>query len=143
MTEPDDTLETDLRSLRPREPSAALTDRIAREIYPPAGAVYPPTRHPFRRWWIGLTLAATGLAAGFAAFFLVTRPVDAFVPVSVTDIYLPSENQGVVTLADGTPALRVRYQWIESYTWANPRTEAVLEYSQPREEIRDIPLIYN
>jgi hypothetical protein len=45
-----------------------------------------------------------------------------------------------VTLADGTPARRVRQSYVDKITWENPRSNASLVWSVPREEVRVVPV---
>ena len=47
-----------------------------------------------------------------------------------------------VTLADGTPARRERIQFVDTITWRNPRTNASLTWTVPREEVRVVPVVW-
>ncbi|MBL9206246.1 MAG: hypothetical protein JNN01_14240 [Opitutaceae bacterium] len=49
-------------------------------------------------------------------------------------------DDGLVTLNDGTTARRLSNQYLDTITWRNPRTNASLRWSVPREEIRVIPI---
>ena len=45
-----------------------------------------------------------------------------------------------VTLDDGTTAHRVFQCYLDTYTWRNPRTNASLRWTVPRDELRVIPV---
>jgi hypothetical protein len=41
--------------------------------------------------------------------------------------------------ADDTSARQVRARYVDTYTWKNPRSNASLKWSVPRDEVRVIP----
>jgi hypothetical protein len=47
-----------------------------------------------------------------------------------------------VTLADGTAARRVRSSYVDTITWKNPKTNASLRWSVPRDEVRVMPVVF-
>jgi hypothetical protein len=51
-----------------------------------------------------------------------------------------AEDEGIVTLDDGRPARRERLHYVDTVTWRNPRTNASLTWSVPREEVRIVPV---
>ena len=51
-----------------------------------------------------------------------------------------AQNDGLVTLSDGTPARRERLNYIDTITWKDPRTNASVRWSVPREEVRVVPV---
>jgi len=65
-----------------------------------------------------------------------------FKPVAAQNILLDSQDEGYVTLADGRTARRVRQSYLDRITWKNPRTNASLTWSVPREEVRITPVSY-
>jgi hypothetical protein len=47
-----------------------------------------------------------------------------------------------VTLDDGTPARRARLKFVDSVTWRDPRSNASLTWTVPREEVRVMPVVF-
>jgi hypothetical protein len=142
-------LEAELRHLRPVAPSAALARRIARELAPaaPRAPQIEASLWPWR--WAAVTLpAAAGVALlMFAPAPPVARPApavaaDVLKPVAAENVLYAARDEGLVTLADGTPARRARYNYVDTITWENPRTRAVLTWSVPREEVRVVPVVF-
>lgn len=139
-----DKLEAELRRIRPAATSRALDQRID-------GALAPRRlTRPFRRWvWLALP-AAAAIALAIATMSprrvadnsTAARPTPAaFKPVAAENVLVSSQDEGLVTLSDGTPARRVRQTYVDTITWKNSRTNASLTWSLPREELRTVPLI--
>lgn len=140
-------LEAELQRLRPRRPSPQLQARLTARLAPRRPAVW---------WWAALPLAAA-VAVAFAPWF---RPTDVQAPVAATipvapkadalpDEYRPvaaenllyaTQDEGVVTLTGGAQARRVRNSYVDTITWRNPRTNASLRWSVPRDEVRVVPV---
>lgn len=59
-----------------------------------------------------------------------------FQPVDALRLLVDTTDEGVVTLADGTPVRRLRERYVDSVTWRQPETNASLVVSLPREDIR-------
>jgi hypothetical protein len=155
-------LEAELKRLRPRAPSPSLLARIERELAPVSSP--RPLRAGFwgNIWWP--MAAALLMMSGIVTVLLVrvrrdapsmaigqvspvvgsvaSNPpvVPAFKPVRVSNVFYASRVEGLVTLADGTPARRVRDQYVDTYTWRNPRTHAFVQWTVPREELRVVPV---
>lgn len=147
MDDENQQLEAELRRLRPRAPSPAMQSRLAAKLAPRRQAVW---------WWAALPLAAA-LALTFAPWFRparVTAPVDAalqtasvtdavpdeYQPVAAENLLYASQDEGVVTLTSGAQARRVRNSYVDTITWRNPRTNASLRWSVPRDEVRVVPV---
>ncbi len=132
-------LEAELKALQPAAPSRELHARVTRELTP-VGAALP--------WWIWSVVPVA--AALLIAFTLAQRhaiPVGVeagaspqFRPVSAENVLYSTQDEGPVTLADGTLARRVRSSYVDTITWENPRNNASLRWSVPREEIRIVPV---
>jgi hypothetical protein len=60
-------------------------------------------------------------------------------PVGATNILYAMQDEGPAYLADHTPARRMRYRYVDTYTWKAPASNASLKWSVPREEVRVIP----
>lgn len=161
---PDDfsDLENELKSMRLRPVCPSLAEKIEQELtLDPVGS---PSRAyksatTWRSWkWAAWPVAA---AAGVAIWFSFNRnhagqPAGSAVamtpPASVSsaDVYKPvsadkllaSEEEERITLADGTPARRVRAQYVDTITWQNPQTKASFRWSVPREEVRVVPVSF-
>lgn len=155
-------LEKQLQELPPAPPSARLWERIRCDLEP----AVPVSGRAHRRlvvlprakwWWVALPVAAA------VAVLLLTparhapaetppgitgpTPVRAemastnvFKPVAVEDVLYASADEGLVTLEDGTPARRERLHFVDTVTWRNPRTNASLTWSVPREEVHVVPV---
>lgn len=143
MTDDLDSLERQLRGLRPRSPSAALRQAIARELARPAAVPGSP-RRAWRAWPWGNAVVAGGLLAGAVLAAWVGPPSAVgrtpvgpdFVPVEARRYLLGADEEGVVTLADGTLARQVREVFVDQLTWQRAGDGATFEISLPREEVR-------
>jgi hypothetical protein len=150
-------LEAELKRLQPAAPSRALVDRIERELEPaPAGK--RQKRATVRWLWfaalpaaaaVALTVrfsreaAATSAPRQVSASPIVTAaPAEALKPVAAENVLYAAKDEGFVTLADGTPARRERLQYVDTITWKNPRTNASLKWTVPREEVRVVPVSF-
>jgi hypothetical protein len=69
-----------------------------------------------------------------------TSAADFYKPVSAENVLYDSRDEGLVTLDDGTAARRVFQRYLDTYTWRNPRTNASLRWTVPRDEVRVIPV---
>lgn len=136
-------LEDELKRLRPAAPPRELVARLEWRIAPPRRA------RLLRFSWVALPIAAAvaALLAPTPATRRAAPPAEApetaqFKPVAAKNLLLASHDDGLVTLADGTPARRVRQSYVDTITWENPRTKASLKWSVPREEVRVVPVSY-
>lgn len=140
------TLEAELRFLRPVQPSARMEQGIAREIGSKRRA-----RSPWMGAWWSLPLGAAA-ALVFALFqsshgrvptvSSEALPAAQFKPVSADNVLLSSRDEGYVTLANGTQARQVRQTFIDTITWKNPKTNASVKWTIPREEVQVVPVVY-
>jgi len=160
-------LESELKKLRPVQPSENLAARIERALAEaPASAatagVLPRTQ---RLHWNWLTL---GLGIAAAAAFLVLAHIDGDRPVKqapaiasapsassrmtaekadqlvvsdLTQVVYNTRDEGLLFGDDSTqPVRRVRSQTRETLQWRNPSTGASLRVSYPSEEVSLIPV---
>jgi hypothetical protein len=152
-------LEAELKRLRPAGPSAPLRVRVG-EALAPARPAHPPL-------WRGLWAAALPVAAAVAVMVfwpgetapvqtarpkpdrepaggagLRMEPSDTLKPVVVENVLYAARDEGLVTLADGTPARRQRLNFVDTVTWKNPRTNVSLVWTVPREEVRVVPVVF-
>jgi hypothetical protein len=163
-------LEAELKRLRPAAPTRDFLARIERElatpIAPPAAA---PVRRPAPLWWLWagalpaaaalavmVTLAARNrspsaapkpVAAPIAAVEkptvaeqLVAESTAAFKPIAAENVLYAARDEGLVTLADGTPARRERLNYVDTFVWKDPRTNASVRWTVPREEVHVVPV---
>ena len=154
-----DQLEAELSRLRPARPSRRLLTRIESEL----AIVTVPRRFPWTEW-----ILAAALPAAAAVTLLLTQfsrnGVDSVVaesnstppagsasipfseaplkPVAAEKVLVSADDEGFVTLLDGTPARRERVHYVDTITWRNPRTNASLTWSVPREEVRVVPIAF-
>ncbi|MEY2880005.1 MAG: hypothetical protein RLZZ15_2385 [Verrucomicrobiota bacterium] len=122
---------------------------------PDRAAARPPAHH----WW----LWSGSLAAAAAIAVLVTslavrgpgpaiRPdatprgtlgaAPAFKPVSAENVLVSARDEGLLTLEDGTAARRERLRYVDTITWRDPRTNASVRWTVPREEVRVVPVLF-
>lgn len=143
-------LEAELKRLRPVVPSRALTAAIGRDLAAPL---------PRRNFWAWAALPLAAVAAG-VLLLQPTRtpapvpalaqatpvapavPVAKFKPVSAENVLYAQSDDGLVTLADGSTALRYRSSYVDTITWRNPNTQASLRWSVPRTEERVVPVSF-
>ena len=158
-------LESELKKLRPAQPSAELSARIARELLEPTTADELPDNviHPnrFRINWItlGLGLAAAAtflllakidtqpakkpnpLAMATPARIETPRAIDSMVPAGLTEVVYHTRNEGLLyPQGSSQPLRRIRSQRHETLQWRNPQTGASLRVSYPSEEITLTPI---
>ena len=68
---------------------------------------------------------------------------DSYQPVTATNVLYDLKDEGQVYVDGTTPARRLRYRYLDTYTWKNPRNNASLKWSMPRDEIRVLPASLN
>ncbi|MBI5691917.1 MAG: hypothetical protein HZC55_17690 [Verrucomicrobia bacterium] len=154
-------LEEELRALRPAPVPTALVERVRRELAPatPQRPALAKGKGPMR--WAVLLPMAAALAVGVFSWRLLkpshpvpapvvagrgvapdASAVEAFKPVAARNVLYGADDEGLVILDDGTPARRERLHFVDTITWRNPRTNASLTWSLPREEVRLVPVIF-
>jgi hypothetical protein len=150
-------LEAELKALRP----AAVPPRLVAQIERQLTVAPARTRHrvtPLFWLWTALPAAAAlAVAIGVAMHREVgrsrpaTRPAQVgalpdnaavLKPVAAENVLYSATDEGLVTLEDGTRARRERLNYVDTITWVNPRTNASLKWSVPREEVRVVPVSF-
>jgi hypothetical protein len=107
--------------------AAMLLALVITRLPDPVGPTAGQTAHP-----------ANGTVAG--PFPVTPASPDLYKPVSVENVLYDSHDEGLVTLDDGAAARRVFQRYLDTYTWRNPRTNASLRWTVPRDEVRVIPV---
>jgi hypothetical protein len=142
--------EAELTRLQPAAPSRALEQRIEREL-----RSAPVSRSHARVSWVWFV----ALPAAAAVAILLSRPdvqlparertaaqpppaAEVLKPVAAENVLYSARDEGLVELEDGTPARRERLQFVDTITWKNPRTNASLRWTVPREEVRVVPISF-
>lgn len=69
--------------------------------------------------------------------------LDRYQPVAAANVLYDLKDEGTVYVDGDTPARRLRYRYLDTYTWKNSRNNASLKWSVPRDEIRVIPASLN
>jgi hypothetical protein len=147
-----DELENELRALRPRRVPLVRQLLIERELHDerparaPAEILPLPVGYATRRA-LGWGIAAAFLT-GLAWFGLQPRSPsnpsgqDATVLSSRENVVLGTTDEGLITLADGSPARRYRIQSLETLTWTDRSGKASLTWTLPREDVRLVPVSF-
>ncbi len=145
-----DALEAELKRLKPAAPSLRLMTSLERDLKPATSIEL------WRLSWVALPVAAA------VALFLLRPPADRpvtatdvatstsgnsptvrmFKPIAAQNVLLGESEEGVVTLADGSHARRIRQSYIDKIRWENPSTHASLTWTIPREEVSVVPVSY-
>jgi hypothetical protein len=163
-------LENELKTLAPRRASARWLDQVNRELVAELPASARPryaSATNLNSWkWLGWRTA--GLAAALAlvvlAGFVRLRPdqpavpasplasapvaanqqdAAAYQPVNATNVLYDLKDEGAVRVAGDSPARQIRARYVDTYTWKNPRNNASIKWTVPRDEIRVVPASYN
>lgn len=163
-------LENELKALAPRRAPQAWLERINRDLAAEMPAAPAPryTSATNLSSWKWLSWGVAGLAAAFAlmatvgywqlksdlpvatsaptsvaATVLSTQPVEeVYGPVAATNVLYDLKDEGPVTVDGDHDARQVRARYVDTYTWRNPRNNASLKWSVPREEVRVLPASY-
>jgi len=152
-------LEAELKRLRPAAPPPKMLARLEAELAPAALPV-AIARRGSRAWWLwaGVLPIAAGLVVALVVAtrrtpvpvgvrpLTVNLPMAApateavFKPVAAENVLYAVSDEGLVTLDDGTSARRERLSYVDTITWKNPRTNASVRWTVPREEVRVVPV---
>lgn len=163
-------LENELKTLQPRRAPARWLNQINRELAAELPASARPryaSATNLGSWkWLGWR--TVGLAAALALMATVglvnlRRPVPvvapaalaaapapvtsaevpAYEPVTASNVLYDLKDEGEVKLEGATSARQVRARYVDTYTWRNPRNNASIKWTVPRDEIRVLPASYN
>ncbi|MBL9217654.1 MAG: hypothetical protein JNG82_04150 [Opitutaceae bacterium] len=166
MDEPLQELENELKQLQPRRARARWLEQINRDL---AAELPAPSRPRYATatnlgsWkWLGWRTTAVAAALALVATFGVVtlrRPVPAAIPaipdsaapaagpayepVAASNVLYDLKDEGAVPGAGEAGARRVRARYVDTYTWKNPRNNASIKWTVPRDEIRVVPASYN
>jgi hypothetical protein len=155
-------LEKELTALKPRRAEARWLNQINRELAAelPASArpVYSTATNLGSWKWLGwrsisLAAALAVVAAGIlgshlmrsvpaVATAVVSSPAAthedlAYQPVAAANVLYDLKDEGSVS--GNAEARRVRARFVDTYTWKNPRTNASIKWTVPRDEVRVVP----
>lgn len=159
-------LEDELKTLKPRRAHADWLGQINREL----AAELPATTKPVYatatnlgswKWW-SWRVAAAAAVVGLVAIGawqvrrsdspspamvvqagpeLIAAEAPAYQPVAAANVLYDLKDEGSV---QGNAASRqVRARFVDTYTWKNPRTNASIKWTVPRDEIRVVPASFN
>ncbi|MSU49893.1 MAG: hypothetical protein EXS37_12550 [Opitutus sp.] len=156
-------LEAELKRLRPAALPNELLLRVERQLADEPGTAARPNASMHWIWAVALPVAAAvsvmwvqfsnrpaptipstvSTVPATLAFAVATRhEPEPMKPVAAENLLISASDEGLVTLNDGTTARRERLQFVDTITWKNPRTNASLTWSVPREEIRVVPISF-
>lgn len=148
-------LENELRRLRPRTLRPELLTRLAAES-PDAQTA---SKSAAIVWlWPVLGAAAAVIFAGVVlqnwdATGARVRPNEMaagpvnpqtgparLTPVSATNVFYGADVERTVQMSDDLQAQQVRLHYVDTITWRDPRRNASIQWSVPREEVVLVPL---
>ena len=58
-----------------------------------------------------------------------------YIPVKVRHVLMNAQEEGIFYIDDHIPARKMRYRFVDSYTWKNPADGSSLQVTVPREEV--------
>ncbi|MDI1250518.1 MAG: hypothetical protein PSV13_16780 [Lacunisphaera sp.] len=149
-----------------------MTDELAAETDGLAAPVrFYTTATNLNSWkWLGWRAAglAAALTVGAAVSFVIFKPQppaateaparqvatapvdpapaappgDRYQPVAAANVLYDIKDEGTVAMAGGASARQVRARYVDTYTWKNPRNNASIKWTVPRDEIRVLPASY-
>lgn len=73
----------------------------------------------------------------------VPAPQNRYQPVAATNVLYDLKDEGPVYVDGDQPARRLRYRYLDTYTWKSSKGNASLKWSVPRDEIRVLPTSMN
>jgi hypothetical protein len=136
-------LEAELKRLRPVAASPELTSRVEHALGAPRRSIWTWTALPFAAVMAGVILLKENRPVPAPQAAPATASVAAvFKPVSAENVLYDHQDEGLVTLADGTTARLYRTSYVDTITWRNPNTQASLRWSVPRTEERVVPVSF-
>jgi hypothetical protein len=146
-------LEAELRTLVPSALSDDFILRVERSLAEPSSTLFSAKKRGILEWlswpvaacfvgamaWLshGAPPAAEpvkGVTGNGAALVAIYKPVDA------KNILYDVREEGLTTLADGTPARQVRDRYMDVITWKNATATASVCWTVPRDEVRLVPI---
>jgi hypothetical protein len=163
-------LENELKTLQPRRAPARWLNQINRELAAELPAAARPryasaTNLGSWKWlgWRTVGLAAALALAATIGLVQLRRPVPtvapadlaaaptpvtavagpAYEPVTASNVLYDLKDEGEVRLEGAATARQVRARYVDTYTWKNPRNNASIKWTVPRDEIRVVPASYN
>lgn len=149
MDEELESLEAELKRLRPTSPSLQLVNELERTLSPRPRATLGQIS-----WLLLPAAAAVAILLIRASVERNSRVQDVamaaeklpfaapFKPVAAQSVVLDERDEGLVKLADGSHARRIRQSSIDRITWENPSTHASLTWTVPREEVNVVPVSF-
>jgi hypothetical protein len=158
-------LEHELKALKPRSASSRWIEQINREL----AAELPATTKPVYatatnlaswKWWGWRVAAAAVVVAAMTVGVVQFRRADSvttptelaqpprvaaespqiYHPVAAANVLYELKDEGAVAGDESARQIRARY--VDTYTWKNPRTNASIKWTVPRDEIRVVPASY-
>ena len=144
-------LEAELRALRPAVLSDDLIWRVDRALADPFPSAFAAKTHSVFEW-LAWPIAASFVGAvawlSNGAHSPVVHTIVAetaavaatYKPVGAENILYDVREEGLTTLADGTPARQVRDRYMDVITWKNAAASSSVCWTVPRDEVRLVPI---
>ena len=143
-----------VRELRELRPSAMTDDflrKIERSMTAPPTAVVVPFWNRLSEWcaWpvAACFVCTVAWLCGSAGPVELRGPgqresvaATPFKPVEAENILYDVREEGLTTLADGTPARQIRDRYLDVFTWQNAAANSSVRWSVPRDEVRLVPI---
>jgi hypothetical protein len=162
--------ENELKALQPRRAAPHWLDQVNRELaaeLPASARPHFTTATNLSSWkWLGWRTAGLAAALAIVATMALislrqSRPavaplevakntppvpsatVASYQPVSASNVLYDLKDEGEVNVAGTASARQVRARYVDTYTWRNPRNNASIKWTVPRDEVRVVPASYN
>ena len=163
-------LENELKTLQPRRASSRWLNQVNRELAAELPASARPrftSATNLNSWkWLGwrtvgfaavlALVTAVGLVsfrhswpvaapAALTANKIPVQPaaVSIYQPVAATNVLYDLKDEGEVKIDGAAPSRQVRARYVDTYTWKNPRNNASIKWTVPRDEVRVVPASFS
>ena len=69
--------------------------------------------------------------------------VTVYQPVTAANVLYDLKDEGEVLIDGAAPSRQVRARYVDTYTWKNPRNNASIKWTVPRDEVRVVPASFS
>lgn len=87
----------------------------------------------------GVSALTDNVAAPSPTVLTVKPAPERYRPVGAASVLYDLREDGTASRTNSSSVRRLRYRYVDTYTWENPATHASLKWSLPRDEVRVLP----